>query len=94
MAVVRLLLAGEDDFRRELSPTLSPYQLQHVRDAVEAAEALSGRVFRPEAVIVDFRAGSAVGPAVCHRVKGAAATLLLPVIALVDPRAPSIVAAL
>ena len=92
MAAVRLLLTGDDSFRRALAAALSPYQLAHATGAADAAEALLAA--RPEAVIVDFRACAPEGVAVCRRVKGAAATLLLPVIALVDEGAAAIVAAL
>ena len=92
MAVVRLLIAGDDAFYRELSLALSPYSIQHTRTAAEAAEALLA--IRAEAVIVDFRPGALEGQAVCHRVKGAAATLLLPVIAVVEGGPEAMVAAL
>lgn len=96
----RLLLAGEDSFRSAMLAALGPaFPATEARHVAEAAGALLS--FRPMAALLDFRAlapgQEPEGLAVCRRIKGAAATRLMPVVALVDPcppGSPAIVAAL
>src|SRR4051812_18881021 len=49
---------------------------------------------KPFLACFDLRGSSAIGLAVCRRVKGAAATRLLPILACVDPGQDALVAAL
>jgi putative two-component system response regulator len=98
----RVLLAGEDAFRFKLLHLLGGCPAVEVRTVDEAAAALLS--FRPLAVLVDFRAAPAPDPlrppdtlaghAICRRVKGAASTRLLPVIAFADDSPEAHVAAL
>ncbi len=76
-----ILLAGDPAFRSGVGAALgTSWTLVEATNVSEAAEALLAS--RPAAAVLDLRAG-ADGHAVCRRIKGAAATRLLPVIAFV-----------
>ena len=104
----RLLVAGDDLFRAAVVAVLpSDCLVTQAATAGDAAGALLA--IRPDLVLLDLRSpspsvagGPSLGPpgpspeglAVCRRIKGAAATLLLPVIALTDPGSEAMMDAL
>jgi putative two-component system response regulator len=95
----RLLLAGDERFRAAVAAVLPAEALvTHAATAADAAAALLAA--RPELALLDLRSAvraggpTAEGLALCRRIKGAASTLLLPVIALTDPGSEAMVAAL
>ena len=92
-ADLKLLLAGESAFRKDLAEALGlGHPVIQVATVAEAADAvLAGR---PAIAIVDLRTDAGDGLAICRRIKGAAATRLLPVIAFADPGTDAAVAAL
>src|SRR5438093_2540074 len=77
----RILLTGDTAFRSGVGAALdASWTVVEAANVLEAADALLAA--RPAAVVVDLRPG-ADGHAVCRRIKGAAATRLLPVIGFV-----------
>jgi cyclic di-GMP phosphodiesterase len=87
-----ILLAGDPPFRSGVGAALGGFcTLVEAANVSEAAEALLAS--RPAAAVLDLRAG-ADGHAVCRRIKGAAATRLLPVIAFVSGNGAATVGAL
>jgi putative two-component system response regulator len=94
----RLLLAGDSLFRSALVEAIGDdFVCAHASTVTEAAAVL---VAAPvEVVLLDFRTPShaespADGLSICRRIKGAAQTLLLPVVAITDPSPEDLVAAL
>src|SRR5438309_3415142 len=77
----RILISGDSAFRSGVGAALGTWSVLEAANVAEAADALQAA--RPALVVVDLRPG-ADGHAVCRRIKGAAATRLLPVIAFVD----------
>ncbi len=89
----RTLIAGGAPFRaaiRAQLPASTPLPVD-VETVSDAAQALLAHRFA--LAIIDFRAGTQ-GVAVCRRIKGAAATAMLPVLALIDAGEPALLAAL
>jgi putative two-component system response regulator len=77
----RILISGDSAFRSGVGVALgTSWTVLEAANVAEAADALLAA--RPAVVIVDLRPG-ADGHAVCRRIKGAAATRLLPVIAYI-----------
>jgi putative two-component system response regulator len=91
---VQLLLAGDLEFRTVIAGALGGggWALVEADGAVSAAEAMLAA--RPDIAIVDLRGPSPVGLAVVGRIKGAAATRLLPIIVCADPGSEATVLAL
>jgi len=80
---VPVLLAGDRDFRAAIAGVLDgEYSFIEVDSAASAADALLAA--RPYLAFVDLRGGSQVGIAVTRRIKGAASTRLLPIVACAD----------
>jgi putative two-component system response regulator len=80
---ISVLVAGDAAFREALSAVLgSDYVLVETDSVNAAADALLAS--RPALAFVDLRSGSAAGTAICRRIKGAASTRLLPVVAFAD----------
>ena len=74
----RILISGDPAFRSGVGVALgTSWTVLEAANVTEAADALLAA--RPAVVIVDLRPG-ADGHAVCRRIKGAAASRLLPVI--------------
>ena len=93
MSTLSVLLAGDRAFRSSLAEALgSQYSLIEVDAVRAAAEALLAS--RPHLCVIDMRGGSAVGQAICRRVKGAASTRLLPVVGVTDAGSEATIAAL
>jgi putative two-component system response regulator len=90
----RILISGDSAFRFGVGAALgTSWPVLEAANVAEAADALHAA--RPAIVIVDLRAGGVDGHAVCRRIKGAAATRLLPVIAFVGTdRSEAMIAAL
>src|SRR6478609_9442502 len=86
----RLLVAGEDTFRSEVLRVLGEFGAVEATSVEQAAASLLS--FRPMCALVDLR--SVDGFAICRRIKGAAATRLLPVLAFTDDTPVARVAAL
>ncbi|TMA28193.1 MAG: HD domain-containing protein [Deltaproteobacteria bacterium] len=90
---ISVLLAGDQDFRAALGSVLGgDYSFIEVDSVAKAADALLAS--RPHLVFVDLRNGSQIGVAVCRRIKGAASTRLLPVVACADDGQEATIAAL
>ena len=90
---VSVLLAGDHEFRAVLARALGPgYGFVEADSVAAAADALLAG--KPAIAFVDLRGASSTGEAVCRRIKGAAATRLLPVIACADRGEEQLVAAL
>src|SRR5712692_345483 len=88
----RILLTGDSAFRSGVGAVLgTSWTVVEAANVAEAADALLAA--RPAAVVVDLRPG-ADGHAVCRRIKGAAATRLLPIIGFVTGNGEATVAAL
>jgi putative two-component system response regulator len=88
----RILLTGDSKFRSAVVAALG--KTCAVVEAVNVAEAADALLAaRPAAVVLDLRPGGD-GDAVCRRIKGAAATRLLPVIGFVAADGEATVAAL
>jgi putative two-component system response regulator len=89
----RTLLAGGVQFReaaRALLPPAAP-PLVEVETVSDAAEALLANRFA--LAVLDLREGE-LGLSVCRRIKGAAATHMVPVLAITDAGEPAVVSAL
>ena len=90
---VSVLLAGDRAFRAAIGDALGPgHSVVEVESVAGAAQALLAA--KPQVAFVDLRGGSAVGGAILLRIKGAASTRLLPVVACADPGQEATVAAL
>src|SRR5207302_8787710 len=90
---ISVLLAGDQDFRAALGSVIGgDYSFIEVDSVAKAADALLAS--RPHLVFVDLRNGSQIGVAVCRRIKGAASTRLLPVVACADDGQEATIAAL
>ena len=88
----RLLLAGDEHFRASVGAALSNnWAVVQADSILAAAEAILAS--RPEAALLDLRPG-AEGAAICRRIKGAAATRLIGVVAFAPHEEESTVAAL
>jgi putative two-component system response regulator len=88
----RLLLAGDEQFRARVGSALSNnWTLVEANSIAAAAEAVLAS--RPEAALLDLRPG-AEGDAICRRIKGAAATRLIGVLAFCTDEEEATVAAL
>src|SRR4030081_3609470 len=88
----RILITGDSAFRSGVGAALgTSWSVLEAANVAEAADALHAA--RPAIVIVDLRPGSADGHAVCRRIKGAAASRLLPVIAFVGVGGQAIISA-
>jgi putative two-component system response regulator len=89
---IRLLVAGDEAFRSEVGKALSNvWPVVEAQAVTDAAQALLAS--RPEVAVLDVRAGN-VGLAICRRIKGAAATRLMPVLAFCSDEEACTVAAL
>src|SRR5258708_8545400 len=90
---ISVLLAGDREFRAALAEALAgDYGLVEVDSVLAAADA--PRASRACVAFVDMRGGSPVGVAICRRIRGAASTRLLPVVACADAGVDATVAAL
>src|SRR5258708_26169783 len=90
---IQVLLAGDPDFRAAVGGALSgEYSLIEVDSVTAAADAVLAS--RPALAFVDLRGAAAAGLSICKRIKGAAATRLLPIAACVDPAQVPLIAAL
>jgi putative two-component system response regulator len=90
---LRLLLAGDDLFRAGVAKALKgSWAVVEARGVADAAEAVLA--VKPSVALLDFRdEGPPDGIAICRRIKGAASTRLLPVIAFSDTAPQAAVAA-
>jgi putative two-component system response regulator len=90
---VSVLLAGDVGFRGAVANALGVGYAFIEADSVQsAADALLAS--RPMLAVVDLRNGSEAGRAICGRIKGAAATRLLPIVACAEPGEVNLVSAL
>lgn len=90
---VPVLLAGDREFRAVMAHALGHgYGIVEVESVSAAADALLAG--KPAIAFVDLRGPSRTGEAVCRRIKGAASTRLLPVIACADRGEEQVVGAL
>jgi putative two-component system response regulator len=91
--MISVMLAGDAGFRAAVGQGLGgPYSLIEVDSVLSAADALLAA--RPTMAVVDLRGRSDAGVAICRRIKGAAATRLLPIVACADEGQASLIAAL
>src|SRR5438105_4895144 len=89
----RILITGDSAFRSGVGAALgTSWSVLEAANVAEAADALHAA--RPAIVIVDLRPGGTDGDAGCRRIKGAAATRLLPVIAFVAVGGDAMISAL
>jgi putative two-component system response regulator len=90
---ISVLVAGDVPFRSALAEVLGrDYLIVETESVANAADALLAS--RPAIAFIDVRGGSEAGNAVCRRIKGAASTRLLPIVACVDGGEEATVAAL
>jgi len=90
---ISVLVAGDVAFREAIATALgNDYGLIEAESVNAAADALLAS--KPALAVVDLRGNAADGSAICRRIKGAASTRLLPVVACADPGEPHTVAAL
>jgi putative two-component system response regulator len=90
---ISVLVAGDAAFREGLATVLgSDYVLIETDSVNAAADALLAS--RPALALVDLRFDSAPGSAICRRIKGAASTRLMPVVAFAEAGEERTVAAL
>ncbi len=90
---ISVLLAGDQGFRTTVGSALGPeYSVVEVDSVHSAADALLAA--KPALAFVDLRGSSETGLAICRRIKGAASTRLLPVIACADEGQLALIAAL
>jgi putative two-component system response regulator len=88
-----VLLAGDLEFRSAVARALgNSYDLVEADSVQSAAEALLAG--RPSVAVVDLRGGTETGQAICGRIKGAASTRLVPIVACALPGEPPMIAAL
>src|SRR5258707_2713187 len=77
---ISVLLAGDREFRAALAEALGgDYGLVEVDSVLAAADALLAS--RAYVAFVDMRGACPEGGAICRRIRGAASTRLLPVVA-------------
>jgi putative two-component system response regulator len=90
---ISVLVTGDLAFREALAAALgADYGLIEADSVNAAAEALLAA--KPALVVIDLRGDSGAGGAICRRIKGAASTRLLPIVACVDSGEDQLVAAL
>ena len=90
---IPVLLAGDQEFRAAVGDALgADYSIVEVDAVNQAADALLAA--RPALVFIDLRSSSSAGLAICRRIKGAAATRLLPILACADAGQEPLIAAL
>jgi putative two-component system response regulator len=90
---ITVLVAGDAVFREAIATALgSDYVLIETDSVNAAADVLLAS--RPALAFVDLRFDSAPGSAICRRIKGAASTRLMPVVAFAEPGEEQTVAAL
>jgi putative two-component system response regulator len=90
---ISVLVAGDIAFREAIAAALGQdFTLIETDSVTAAADVLLAS--RPAVAFVDLRGGSQAGSAICRRIKGAASTRLLPVVAFAEPGEDRIVAAL
>ncbi len=90
---IPVLLAGDANFRAAVGSALGPeYSVVEVDSVHSAADALLAA--KPALAFVDLRGSSEAGLAICRRIKGAASTRLLPVIACADEGQQPLISAL
>ncbi len=90
---ISVLVAGDVAFRTALAEVLGrDYAIVETDSVASAADALLAS--KPAIAFVDVRGGAEAGNAICRRIKGAASTRLLPVVALADDGEQATVAAL
>jgi len=90
---ISVLVAGDIAFREAIAAALgSDFALIETDSVNAAAEALLAS--KPTLAVVDLRGPSGSGSAICRRIKGAASTRLLPLVACADPGEDRLVAAL
>ena len=89
---ISVLLAGDLPFRTAIAAALDGFAIVEVDSVNAAADALLAA--KPSLACVDLRGDSQTGYAICGRIKGAAATRLLPIVACADPGQPALIAAL
>jgi putative two-component system response regulator len=88
----RLLLAGDKQFRAVVTEALGgTWPLIEASGIADAADAMLA--VKPDVALLDFRAGAADGVGISRRIKGSAATRLLPVVAFADDSPDAMVAA-
>jgi putative two-component system response regulator len=93
VVTLSVLLAGDLEFRIAVAAALGTgYSFVEVETVNAAADALLAA--KPSLAFVDLRASSSAGTAICRRIKGAAPTRLLPVIACADAGEEPLIAAL
>ena len=91
--VASVLLAGDVEFRSAVARALGGSYGYVEADSVQsAAEALLAS--RPSIAVVDLRGGTETGQAICGRIKGAASTRLVPIVACALPGEAALIAAL
>jgi putative two-component system response regulator len=90
---ILVLLAGDEEFRTAVGSALGAgYGVVEVDSVISAADALLAA--KPALAFIDLRGSSETGLAICRRIKGAASTRLLPVVACADDGQLSLIAAL
>src|SRR4051812_4740689 len=90
---ISVLVAGDLHFRGVLAEVLHrEYAIVESESALEAADAMLAA--RPAIAFIDLRGRSQAGIAIARRIKGAASTRLLPIVACCDAGEESTVAAL
>ena len=88
-----VLVVGDIAFREAIAAALgADYGLIEADSVNAAADALLAS--KPALAVVDLRGASGAGSAICRRIKGAASTRLLPIVACADPGEANLVAAL
>src|SRR5947209_5924043 len=90
---ISVLLAGDLEFRSAVNTALDgKYSVVEVDSVHAAADALLAA--KPYLACIDLRSSSMAGTAICRRIKGAAATRLLPILACADPGQEALISAL
>jgi len=90
---ISVLVAGDSRFRAGVAFALgNGYALVEADSVTSAADALLAS--KPALAFVDLRGRTAVGEAICRRIKGAASTRLLQIVACADPGMDELVWAL
>src|SRR5437773_5251089 len=90
---ISVLLAGDNSFRQAVGAALDgEYSAIEVDSVNAAADALLAG--RPALALVDLRGASPAGLAICRRIKGSAATRLLPILACAEPGQQALIDAL
>jgi putative two-component system response regulator len=90
---ISVLLAGDREFRTAVNAALDgKYSVVEAESVNAAADALLAA--KPYLACVDMRGSSQAGVAICRRIKGAAATRLLPILACADEGQDALIGAL